>query len=306
MLTKETPRSYAARREFVRDRIRISRLLVEAGDHKTSVQVLTDCAEKAPEFAEVYFLCAESLNALGLLKEAAKFYERCLEKDPSDHLGAAVKLAILNRHHLDRMPVAYIETLFDQYAESYDLCTQSKLRYNAPQHVYNAVSRVSAKIDVALDLGCGTGLSAIPFSWNASIIDGVDISSKMLQKAKERKIYRNLHHGELVNFLSECDLKYDLIFAVDTFVYFGKLLRIFDYVNSSLNANGLFALTTQILCSEGTFELETHQRYSHTEEYTLLCGERSGFELLVNVREILRFEGARPVNGGVFVFKKKS
>src|SRR3546814_9485717 len=48
-----------------------------------------------------------------------------------------------------------------------------------------------------LDLGCGTGLSGVPFRSYASRLDGIDLASGMIENAARRGSYDTLTQGEI-------------------------------------------------------------------------------------------------------------
>lgn len=57
----------------------------------------------------------------GEIDAAVEAYRKVLEIDPEDHGGAAVRLASMGRGEAPpKAPDAYVETLFDQHAESFE------------------------------------------------------------------------------------------------------------------------------------------------------------------------------------------
>ena len=70
----------------------------------------------------------------------------------------------------------------------------------------------NSKIDFLgsiMDLGCGTGLFGIEIRQFCEHLEGVDLSEKMLDKAKEKNIYNNLIKQDILDYLSNEDLNFD-------------------------------------------------------------------------------------------------
>ncbi len=63
-----------------------------------------------------------------------------------------------------------------------------------------------------LDLGCGTGLAGVAFKDVAALLDGVDLSPEMIEKARARKLYDNLIVGDIETALEQTG-QYDLLLA---------------------------------------------------------------------------------------------
>jgi predicted TPR repeat methyltransferase len=59
------------------------------------------------------------------------------------------------------------------------------------------------------------------------VLDGLDLSEKMIALAAAKKIYRNLHAGNIVNFLKTTRKRYDFFLAGDVFAYVGDLAQTF-------------------------------------------------------------------------------
>jgi predicted TPR repeat methyltransferase len=68
-----------------------------------------------------------------------------------------------------------------------------------------------------VDLGCGTGLLGPLLRPQAHSLDGVDLSGKMMEKARGKECYDRLFVRDVVKFLEEqhaCGVRYDVLVAV--------------------------------------------------------------------------------------------
>lgn len=126
---------------------------------------------------------------------------------------------------------------YDDWSQTYDE-TLKKWNYKAPNKVSKILKlKNSYKPKSILDLACGTGLFAeevlkiYPFAK----IDGIDISRKILNIAKSKKIYRNLIYSNFDNQLI-INNKYDLISCIGAMTYTKDpsllLKRIYNLTNS--------------------------------------------------------------------------
>ena len=94
---------------------------------------------------------------------------------------------------------------------------------------------INKKINV-LELGCGTGLLAENLNLEFKNIVGVDISQNMLSVAHHKQIYESLVCSDSIDFLSNNNKKFDLIFSCSMIQYFSEkqLMLLFELVNNTL------------------------------------------------------------------------
>lgn len=296
-------------------------LLEKEGD----LQQAEIAARKAMELDEstsALVRLAYVLQRQGRIDEALQLYTRCLELDPADAKGVALYLAGIGlRATPERAPEAHVRELFDQYAGIFDRHLQEKLEYKGPEILLDALTpwlRKQEIVDAAsngwdtLDLGCGTGLCGAVLSPFARRLDGVDISRRMLAKARERAIYTDLLEGDLEEVLLGMTQDYDLIVAADVFVYVGDLHAVFTAAYNRMRPGGLFAFSLELLQSppSGTeskgFIVGENNRYLHAPEYVRELAANAGFTLHSLQEVSTRNEASVPVKGFVVVLEKQA
>lgn len=91
-----------------------------------------------------------------------------------------------------------------------------------------------------LDLGCGTGLCGELLCAMSRKLIGVDLSSGVLEVAREKEKYDELVEQEVVAYLNECGQSFDVIVAADLLVYLGDLSSLFAAAQAVLTGGGLF------------------------------------------------------------------
>src|SRR5690606_25849867 len=153
----------------------------------------------------------------------------------------AYKLAALRGDPApESAPAEYVAGLFDQYAEEFDAHLTGELGYQTPQRLrepFDGLAGGATGLRV-LDLGCGTGLSGLVFRDCAAHLAGVDLSPRMLDKARGRGIYDELHCADLVQALERPGPDWDLMLAADVFVYLGDLGAVLRAAARALRPGG--------------------------------------------------------------------
>jgi len=245
---------------------------------------LEKAIEAEPDNMQALFHLGIILSAEGELEKAKLFYQKVLNMKPDDaathhnlatlflqeanrekaleHFETAYRILPENRtaeHMIKALkgefdpqgaPSDYVRALFDQYAYSYDKHVKDKLHYQVPALMRQAISRfisIEQKPWKVLDLGCGTGLCAPYFRDIAGKFIGVDLSSNMLEIAKQRGGYDQLRLDDIQTVLKEYQHEFDLIISGDVFVYCGELRSIFENTYRALKTNGLFSFTIEKL-----------------------------------------------------------
>jgi predicted TPR repeat methyltransferase len=233
-------------------------------------------------------------------------YRRMLALDPG-HAEARHMVAVLAGEVPEKANEAYVASLFDAFADSFDEKLVGWLDYRAPQHVAAAVRAALGEGKTALrgiDLGCGTGLLAPELRGLVKHLDGVDLSPKMVEKARARRLYDALVVGEIVAELGKHPGSYDLVAAADVLSYFGDLRALFEAVKAALPDGGLFVATVE----KGTgarYQAGKTGRYQHGEAYLRKRAAEAGFVVLSLDEIELRKEENRPVVGYVFALQSQ-
>lgn len=253
------------------------------------------------------------LLEIGHRDRALECFKQKLECEPDDATTRHYVMALsgLNPDHPSDQ---YVREVFDGCADSFDRSLVAQLGYSVPRELTNAIvtaSTHSTPWDV-LDLGCGTGLVGVELAAHVRSLVGVDLSEKMLELARERKVYTNLICADLMSALHrERPSCYDVVSAADVFIYVGKLDSVVPAVRRTLRANGLFAFSTEAaedgpsVVNDSTsagYQLATSGRYAHKAVYLQELALRNGFEIKLLRKTRLRLERRRPVIGWLTVW----
>ncbi len=137
---------------------------------------------------------------------------------------------VLNATDKDELASAYAE-----WAESYDQDLLDELGYVAPalacEQLMPYLTDPQAR---TLDAGCGTGIvGKLLHQQGYHNLEGLDYSRHMLDKAREKGVYRQLHQADLNASLELPEACFDAVISVGTFTCghvgpeaFGELIRV--------------------------------------------------------------------------------
>ncbi|TIU31463.1 MAG: methyltransferase domain-containing protein, partial [Mesorhizobium sp.] len=199
------------------------------------------------------------------------------------------------------LPSAFVETLFDHYAESFDESLVGRLSYRLPGMLDQAIRAARpGRFPLALDLGCGTGLMGQRLRPIADRLEGYDISAKMLRKARAKGVYDFLDKADLRDF-PYAGPKADLVTVADVFIYVGALDGVVKTIARLLATDGLFAFSVETLAGDGDFMLLPSRRYAHAQHYVRDVLAANGLSVLSLEPTVIRQDRGEHVNGLVVV-----
>lgn len=319
--------------------MKLGNILTALGDHAGAVESLQRALDLNPALPEAHFLQAESFAAQNLRAQAEASYRKVLTFD-KDHLSAHYSLAFMllatNRNneaaqhfaeiirinpadeqaqHLlaaqrgetsSSAPAAYVATLFDGFADTFDSKLVDKLNYRTPELVHQLVEQSVAPAANSLqviDLGCGTGLCAPLFRGMASTLHGVDLSPRMVEKARQRNLYDALEVGDITASLQAKAAAWDLAIAADVLVYLGDLRAVFMACASALKPGGWFAFSVEAGDGSDGYVLRQSGRYAHATDYIRALASAAGMHEVVRQAVFLRHEKGRKMPGYLFLLR---
>ncbi len=280
------------------------------GDLEAAAELMEQAVELAPSFASAWFALGGMREDLGQSDAAITAYRHASAADPDDCHGARLRLIRLGAEPLSEMSPAYVRALFDQYAPKFDMALRGDLSYRGPEILLKAVLGTRHGCDGpaffrrGLDLGCGTGLAGLAFASIVDILDGVDLSPGMIERARATQVYRRLEVADMIEALRREDAaSADLVLAADALVYLGDLAELFAEAARVLAPDGLFAFTVEARNGEG-FALGEGLRYVHSEAYLRAALVAMGLDAVVLAPVSTRTDGGLPVPGFVVVTKR--
>lgn len=282
-----------------------------------------------PGHERANFKCASALRQLRRQADALLHYRRHLEHFPEDE-QARFWVGILTGANVARAPASHVASLFDCYANKFESHLIDTLQYRTPdvliEAVVSAADQVGSSMDAnsacqrkfwgcCLDLGCGTGLMGPLLREYVGSLRGVDLSEKMIAKARDKGLYDELVVDDIERFLrrqvgtrNTCEL----IVAADVLVYLGDLAPLFTLCATVAAPGCLFALSTEQQGAAGGqggsedddrgYVATLTGRFQHVKEYVVRAATEAGWSLVSCTEETIRCNAGQPIAGDVFVF----
>jgi predicted TPR repeat methyltransferase len=291
------------------------RLDPQHADAYTNLGILLNALQRTSEAAVCYCkaialrpqhrgtrrLLALAHCTLGQIGDAVRILEEWLEEEPDDPIARHMLAACTQCDVPARATDAFVERTFDDFAASFE-AKLARLSYRAPAIVARMLDEAALPREPSrdvLDAGCGTGLCGPHLARYARVLIGVDLSTRMLARAREKGVYDDLVRRELTEYLRECGRSFDLIVSADALVYFGDLRPVIAAVAAALRDTGMFVFTVEHLMDDSSaagYRLEFHGRYGHTRSYVERLLAAAGFEYRIACAD-LRMEAGLPVAG---------
>ena len=107
---------------------------------------------------------------------------------------------------------------YDQWASKYDKEFVEAENYKYPEIIANIFRKISKNNHAIIaDIGCGTGALGEQFFEEKFVLDGFDISSKMLAEAKRKNVYRELIECDITKPKKLPFESYDGVISCGTF-----------------------------------------------------------------------------------------
>lgn len=279
-------------------------LLSEQGDHEHAYTYLQKSHELDPGNVETLYNLAGVCNCLEKQEKACEILEKLLTLMPN-HASAKHMLAALQGGITDTAPREYIIETFDRYAGRFDDHLQGALEYDVPIVLAEMIAQVKEqpKFKECLDLGCGTGLSGTAFSEFCERLTGVDLSQKMLEKAKSKEIYTRLECEDVLVYLDRESENYDLFLATDLFIYMGRLDYFFQAVKKRASHGAIMACSIERHEGDEDYVLRNSGRYAQRPHYLHAMAESAGFKVLMSRKHGIRKEKNQWIEGDLYILE---
>jgi predicted TPR repeat methyltransferase len=283
-------------------------LYMRQGRTREAIESYSKALSLVPQHASSRRSLACAYTTIGQVEIAARLYREWLEQHPEDSEAQHLYAACSGENVPERASDAYVESTFDRFAASFDAKLAS-LEYRGPQLIADALAKavgLAGKNLSIVDGGCGTGLCGSLVTAYAGRLEGVDLSSRMLEEARKRGVYDALTRAELTAFLSAHSEDFDVIVSADTLVYFGPLHAVFQAAAQALRTGGLliFTVETAQQGADSGYRIQPHGRYSHSRGYVERTLTDCGLAVAASEEAVLRMEFRAPAHGLVVTARK--
>lgn len=201
-------------------------------------------------------------------------------------------------------PREHLTSYFDGFAAEFDAHLRS-LEYRVPQQLAELVRPDLAPGARVVDLGCGTGQVGAALAGAGALLQGVDISPRMLEVARARGVYAELLLEDAAEALqATAPATVDLVAAADVFIYIGELGPVFQGASRALRAGAMFAFSIEDL-AQGDYRLLSNGRYTHSRDYVARLAATHGFTEGCVRSAPIRRQGSGFAQGALVVLRKR-
>ena len=283
----------------------LGNVLIDLGQFEKAIAVLNDALAKD----ETLWIGHKGLGLatlkLGRTDEALTHYRKALSLNPQAE-EVAHMVASLSGTQIKRASPAYVENLFDGFANKFDTVLTENLQYQLPGEVAQILQRdmQAGRVSSLLDIGCGTGLLAPHVREMTQTLVGIDMSEKMLRYAAATGMYDELVKVDVHDYLRGCQRRHDLLIALDVFIYIGEMDSFMTAVTECCHDDAQLVISIDTLDGSG-FRLQQSGRFAHSDSYVEECVTRNGLRIESRHKTILRTEKGQGVDGMVYFIRQK-
>lgn len=286
----------------------LGNVLLEAGQIEGAVGIFRVAADLEPGTVVVLTDLAMAENAANNPRAAEKILQRILAIEP-DNLEARHMLTAVNGEPVRTVPAGYARQLFNWSAPKYDRTMAGPLKYRAPEEIAALLAEAKPgpqSFKQFLDLGCGTGLvaEALAKTYAFTRAVGVDVAERMADVSRAKGVYDEVIAGEATEVLAARIGAFDLITAIDLFVYVGDLAPLMPLIAGALVPGGMLAYSIEVL-ADGRYKLQRTGRFGHSQKYVEDLAAAHGLAPAASRAVTLRMENGAGVRGLVGLLQRR-
>ena len=248
-----------------------------------------------PDYPEARYNLGCCYFHLGKLPQAAATLKQVLRETPN-HRDAIFMVAAIEPSALTpeqrprRMPPEMVTKFFTSIAAEYNQAEAAN-QYHGGVAVAEAVKPLLPPAGmVVVELGCGTGIAAIPYRAASAQMIGVDVVPAMVAQASvqaqgDKKLYDRVVAADISALGDEVAAESaDLVLLVNAAQFVGALDDVLKGVARLLKPGGLLALTLEPFSGADGFGLVAATgRFGHSAAYVIRLATPLGLTLAKQV-----------------------
>jgi predicted TPR repeat methyltransferase len=301
-------RALALRPDDAQLRFILGRNLFELKRHADAKPHFEWLEQRFPNEPDVLLGLMDCALAASDSAAAQSYADRALAVAPDDP-NVQYWHAVAHERTPPTQSAAAITSVFDDYAQNFDMHLVRGLKYKVPERVAQMLLALypNRKFNL-LDLGCGTGLLGVYLGPIQGHIIGVDLSPEMIKQAARHQVYSRFYSVNVLDALRDTPAEhYEVITCLDTLVYVGDLTPVIPGALRILKPGGYFIFSCEA-AQEGepdlVLRLPSH-RYAHRDTAVQrMCREAGFTDIQVEQLPTLRLEGETPLPGFLVTAQK--
>ena len=282
-------------------------LLLRNKDFVAAEQVFRHGLSVKPESLDILHGLINALSGLHRHKDALKQVD-VMMLAMADNKVLSHFYAMLCGEAPDRPPMEYVVAVFDGWVQQFDDMLQNGLVCQVPQLIADKLSSLlnppGADNRSLLDLGCGMGRAANALKHMTRTRIGVDLSSRMLGRARSAQLYDELYEVDMIEFMFACDRVFDWVVAADVLIYMGNIAPFLHSARNVLSPQGLLVFNIEKEETPANFSLSVTGHYSHSPDFIALLAREEGYRILLEEEYELWAARDGAAKGMVYVLQK--
>jgi predicted TPR repeat methyltransferase len=279
--------------------------LAELGEVDDALASADKAVALAPGEGRAWALRGSLLKELGRVDEAIASLQNAIARGADNEMNRYALAALVGGDVPQAPPREYVEGLFNSYAEGFDRHLVEVLNYRVPEALTKELRGMRRRFSSALDLGCGTGLCGPLLRPLAARVEGVDLSHRMVEKARSTGAYDEVSRDDIVHYLSHASKRYDCVIAADVFIYVGALEEVFAGVARNMEPAGVFCFSVEDAGDAGDLVLRPSMRYAHSRGYIERLASEHGFDIRKVTAHAIREDQREPIAGWLFWLERR-
>lgn len=275
---------------------------LKRGNYQDAETHFEGAVDRDPEHFGAWYNLGLLKKQQGFLKLADECFAKAQAIQPDSEYIRFIRAAVNHAVTPEHPPEGFVQDLFDRYARYYDAQMFEGINYQVPNHLYRHFKEhvvTTPHSLVVVDLGCGTGLAGELFRAEAKRLIGIDLSSYMIEQARQKNIYDDLQQSDIQLALQNfAPSSIDVFIAADVLGYVGVLDDLFKKIHTALKTEGYWVFSVE--SGEQDYALSDHIRFTYSAEYIHRLCAQIGFEILSDEVVELR----KGIEGRCFVVRK--
>jgi predicted TPR repeat methyltransferase len=286
-------------------RLQHGNCLLRLGQSDAAKQAFKQLLAIDEHCAQAWYQVGDLQRESGRTDDAINSYRKAASNGFDPALIDYVLSALKARAPILQPPRAYVQGLFDQYAQDFDQHLVGQLGYQGHRMLIEQLpAGREARFDRVLDLGCGTGLCGPLLRSRADWLVGVDFSPAMIAKASALCVYDGLTTLDVHEYLEIDTSSWRLVLAADVFIYLGDLQPLFALLAQRLDSGGWLSFTVERAATGQGVQLLPSLRYAHSPDYLDGLARRYGFDVVAVIDAAIRIDQGQPVAGQYWHLRK--
>lgn len=283
-------------------------LLMKERHYKEADQALRQALSLRPTDAYALQLFIECAAALGQAPQSIEWIQNSLTINPGNEILQHA-LFIAGGQQPTSTPLLYLASYYDSFSEQYDHYQHHIVCSKAP-HILSECLRQSDLMPspprTLLDVGCGTGLVAQALQDLTSHRTGIDLSARMIEKARHKNLYHHLYLQDASTFMLESRSQYDVVTAIGMLPCMGDIGNFIQSARNVVSPSGILALSFERDEEETAvgYRLKPSGRYCHSMNYVFSLLQAKGYQLMLQQEATLHLDLQTPITGVLVLVKK--